>query len=185
MPTTASNRSGKAWIVVLGLVLIGAGAVGAWFLLTAYRRTKEVREQWQTTTTTIDRSEMEEVKDGLNAAPRFEVVIKYSYTVNLESIESYRVTRADGNMNGRPKLTRSLSDKSAAEALLAKYPLGQQTVCYVNPKDPKQAVLDSGNMGSIYSIWFPLLFVAGGLGMIINTVLPHHTDKVNLRVKGS
>jgi hypothetical protein len=40
-----------------------------------------------------------------------------------------------------------------------------QTVCYVNPSDPTIAILKHGTRAALYSIWFPLLFVVGGLGI--------------------
>jgi hypothetical protein len=178
--TPERNLGGKLWLTVLGLILAGAGAVGTGFLWKAYSRSKE-EQKWQKMHTVIDRSEMEEVKDSLNAAPRFEVTIKYSYTVDLKSIESYRVKRADANIIGKPKVTRSIADKSVAEKLLADYPMSKSTFCYVNPEDPTQAVLEQAGFGSIYSIWFPLLFVAGGLGMVINIWLPHPSDKIKLK----
>jgi hypothetical protein len=36
----------------------------------------------------------------------------------------------------------------------------------VNPALPAEAVLEHASRAALYSIWFPLLFVVGGLGML-------------------
>jgi len=43
-------------------------------------------------------------------------------------------------------------------------------VCFVNPTAPDEAVLKRGSRGALFSIWFPLLFVVGGLGVAINAL---------------
>jgi hypothetical protein len=177
-PPNKTTNSGRIGLTVLGLVLIIAGGVFTKVLWVAYQRVVEVRDTWAPASTIINISEFEEVKDDMNATPVYEVKIKYSYTVDLQNYDSYRVTRADANKEA--KITRTVKDKSVAEALVAKYPLGQPVRCYINPLDTKQAVLEFGHMGSLYSIWFPLLFVVGGLGMIINIWLPHASDKVKI-----
>jgi hypothetical protein len=49
---------------------------------------------------------------------------------------------------------------------VSRYPPGRKTVCYVNPKDPAEAVLVRGFTPSMWFGLFPLIFVAvGGGGM--------------------
>jgi hypothetical protein len=40
-----------------------------------------------------------------------------------------------------------------------------RTTCRVHPRDPDFAVLKPDSLAPGYSIWFPALFVVGGLGM--------------------
>ena len=61
----------------------------------------------------------------------------------------------------------STSEKEKAELLSAKYSAGRETDCFVNPLQPDFAVLEHATKAGLYTIWFPLLFVAGGAGMII------------------
>jgi hypothetical protein len=46
------------------------------------------------------------------------------------------------------------------------------TTCRVNPHDPDFAVLKPDSLAPGYSIWFPALFVIGGLGMTVRAFLP-------------
>lgn len=57
-----------------------------------------------------------------------------------------------------------------ALAKLEDYPVGLDTTCYVNPTNPEQTVLRHDTRAALYSIWFPLLFVFGGLGMAWNAM---------------
>jgi hypothetical protein len=43
-------------------------------------------------------------------------------------------------------------------------------VCFVNPADPSFAILEKDSKAVIYTIWFPGLFVVGGLGMAVQAL---------------
>jgi two-component system nitrate/nitrite sensor histidine kinase NarX len=53
------------------------------------------------------------------------------------------------------------------QAVQQQFPPGTRQVCRVNPADPADSVLLPGTRAALYSIWFPLLFVAGGVGMLV------------------
>jgi hypothetical protein len=53
-----------------------------------------------------------------------------------------------------------------AESLVAKYPVGMQMRCQVNPADPAEAVLEHHTKAPIYTLWWPMLFAAGGAGIL-------------------
>ena len=44
-------------------------------------------------------------------------------------------------------------------------------MAYVNPSDPDFAVLKPDTKAAGYSIWFPLLFVVGGLGITVRAIV--------------
>ena len=52
-------------------------------------------------------------------------------------------------------------------ALQQQFPTGAMLACYVNSVTPSESVLILGTQAALYSIWFPLLFVAGGVGMLL------------------
>lgn len=57
------------------------------------------------------------------------------------------------------------------------YPTGSsRTFCFVNPAAPDEAVLQHGSRAALYSIWFPLLFVLGGCGMLRVPYGARHED---------
>ena len=48
----------------------------------------------------------------------------------------------------------------------------EETTCYVNPVEFNSAYLKPDSLAPGYSIWFPALFVVGGLGMVISALRP-------------
>ena len=62
------------------------------------------------------------------------------------------------------------SHKEAAQEKLEAYPEGKAVTCYVNPEDPAFAILEHSTRAALYSLWFPLLFVVGGAGMILSAL---------------
>jgi len=56
-------------------------------------------------------------------------------------------------------------ERAKAEVLSKKFRLGQAVIAYVNPEAPEIAILEHETKASLYSIWFPALFVIGGLGI--------------------
>lgn len=64
-----------------------------------------------------------------------------------------------------------LKDAQRIGGLVTKYPVGSKQVCWVNPKDPQMAVLKKETKAPGYSIWFPILFLVGGLGVMVKAVV--------------
>ncbi|HEX5790564.1 MAG TPA: DUF3592 domain-containing protein, partial [Luteolibacter sp.] len=58
------------------------------------------------------------------------------------------------------------SQEGRAAEIQARYPVGMRTECRVNPADPRVAVIEPESLAPAYSIWFPALFVVGGLGIV-------------------
>src|SRR5262249_49688046 len=58
------------------------------------------------------------------------------------------------------------SDYTKAQRLLQKYPAGSRVTCYVNPKNPSEAVLERSNLWMAFGLLFPLPFIAIGAGGI-------------------
>jgi len=53
------------------------------------------------------------------------------------------------------------------EAIADRYPRGMRTVCYVNPKDPTDAVIERGYTWELLVGLIPLVFVGiGGVGLV-------------------
>ena len=59
------------------------------------------------------------------------------------------------------------SKEENVQALVARYPEGSAQECRVNPGDPEIAVLELESKAPGYSLWFPGIFVVGGIGMIV------------------
>src|SRR5215204_1403174 len=84
-------------------------------------------------------------------------VVRYRYVANGLERTSSRFTKG---ISESP-------DRAAAEGLLLEYPKGHPAVCYVNPANPDEAILQRGSLWLVASILIPLSFLAVGVsGMI-------------------
>ncbi len=155
MATPQESTSSRLFITAMGLFFVVIGLAFTWLLWSSYQRAEETRH-WQPTLATITQSLLLSERATPNSPVKHKPSVHYRYDFAGQSHTGERITRADG----------WLSDRANAEAKSEKYPLGQSVTCYVNPSEPKTAVLEHTNRGGLYSIWFPLLFVVGGFGMI-------------------
>ena len=91
---------------------------------------------------------------------RFEV--EYAYTHGGRGAERRSSTYTRGYAGS--------SDYSDASRLVGRYSAGSKAKCFVNPKNPSEAVLDHGSLMMLPFIVIPLIFVAVGAGGIYFTL---------------
>ena len=174
-PPITSPKSPRATVgarlllTAVGLLLAAAGIAFTLVLHRAYERASEPYT-WTETACVIRNSTVEEVRETLSDPVQYAPSILYNYLMDDVSHESTRIRRVPG---------QTFKDRAQAEAIVAKYPTGQGAVCYVNPNNPDEVILMRDTRSSIYTIWFPLLFVVGGLGMVINIWWPQAKDEEN------
>ncbi len=155
-------------LTFFALILIAAGVFFTRALWLAYSRADETRH-WKPLTAVILTSHVLEDKESLNDAPTFRPVVEYSYIYNgegsaPENAQAYQaksIRRVDGTMK----------DRKQAEELIRNYRQGGSATCYVNPDNPTQAILQHETKAPLYTLWFPMLFVIGGVGMILGAWL--------------
>ncbi len=143
----------------MGLFLAAAGLLFTWVLWRAYSRAEETRS-WIETPCVILSSRVVSERPSPNSNLSHQVELRYQYEYGGETRAGSRVKRVDG----------ATAHEERARAVVAEYPPGTRTVCYVNPEQPTEVILKRGSRGALYSIWFPLLFVAGGAGMVWNAL---------------
>lgn len=90
----------------------------------------------------------------------YSVDIFYSYTVDGREHKSNRYSFMGGSSSGY----------DGKKAVVNAHPPGRKTVCYVNPDDPTEAVLERGYTSDLWFGLIPLVFVAVGAGGIFFTV---------------
>ena len=156
----------KLFLSVIGLVLAGAGAFFTYHMWQSYQLTAETY-RWKETPCLIVESAVEEERVTLNSPVSYVPEIRYSYIEDDTSVIATSIKRVAG---------LKFKDKALAEELVQQYPAGRGAKCFVNPENPKDVILVRENKGALYSIWFPLLFVVGGLGMIINIWWPEGNE---------
>lgn len=152
-PSTAA----RAYLTLIGLLLAAAGGVFTWLMWRSYERADEIRE-WPGVACAIIRSEVEQRRIDPNQPPEYRLGILYSYEWDGETYESdrYRLRGASWT-----------KDRESVEELSETLAVGTVTEGRVNPEAPGEAVLRSESRAPGYSIWFPLIFVVGGLGVVV------------------
>lgn len=116
---------------------------------------------WPQVPCIIITSETEERKNDPESRTEYRQLLSFGYEWKGE-----RYTADHLGLRGNPWTSKpDLVAKRAAE-----YPVGTKTTCFVNPSEPNLAYLKPDSLAPGYSIWFPSLFVVGGLGMAISAI---------------
>jgi hypothetical protein len=153
-------KASTVFLVIFGLVTAGIGGLFTALMWDSYQRASAMHA-WPQSEAVILSSEIEERRHDEYSAKEYRVKLLYGYEWKGEAKTGELLT-ARGNPWAK-ELARS-------ERELEKFPEGMKTMAYVNPADPDIAVLMPDSKAAGYSIWFPLLFVAGGLGITFKAV---------------
>jgi hypothetical protein len=146
----------RLYLSMIGLLLAAAGGIFTWLMWRSFERAAAV-EAWPRVPCSILISEVEGRRVDPELPPEYRFQVTFAYEWEGENYESDRF-----GLRGS-----SWSKSSAeAEALREEYPEGTVDECLVNPLDPSVAVLHRESKGPGYSIWFPMIFVIGGLGVV-------------------
>jgi hypothetical protein len=152
-PETNPN-AGRYWLAALGILLACAGALFTLGLWHAWQKAEETR-RWTPQPCRIISSKVISERPTPNSNTKHRVEIRYSYTFAGQALIGDHIKRVDS----------ATAHEDNAKEKLETYPVGFETTCFVNPAHPQEAVLKHSTRAPLYSIWFPLLFVVGGLKM--------------------
>lgn len=156
---SVSSLPGRLWLAGMGLFLALAGMLFTWVLWTSWQRAEETR-RWTATPCRIISAQVLSERPTPHSNPAHKASVRYAYTFQNQSLTGTHIKRVDS----------ASQHEELARKKLEEFPIGQETTCYVNPAQPAQAVLKHDSRAALYSIWFPLLFVLGGLGMAWNAM---------------
>ena len=162
-----SRLAARLWTVALGLMLASAGAGTCWYLWATYQKAK-LTDSWEKVPCEIFASAIDRSGKSQHGMTKYELKVSYRYEYGGESRVSNRVRRLS---------ITSLSEKEI-EVKAEPYPVGMETTCLVNPADPSQAVLKADSKAGLYTMWFPGIFVVGGVGIVIAGVMGRRTHSV-------
>lgn len=140
----------------MGLFLILAGTFFAWRMWLSYDKA-QVTRRWTEVPCRIVSSRLVSERPTPNSAPAHRVEVRYEYEINGARHSSQRVRQVEAAASQHLEDVRQKQQG---------YPPGAEKICYVNPQAPDEAVLEHASRAALYSIWFPLLFVVGGVGMV-------------------
>lgn len=137
-----------------------AGGAFTWLMWRSFERALDQGE-WDSVPCRIVRSEVLERKLGPEIPEEFGFGVAFEYEVSgaTHRAETYSLRGTAWSHRREP-----------AEALKEMVPVDSAQTCHVNPDDPAQAVLKIDSKGPGYSLWFPLLFVVGGVVMMANAL---------------
>lgn len=151
----------RIYLSLIGLLLAAIGAVFSWLMWRSFDRAREI-DHWPVVPCAILESEVESRRDDPDwpreMPQEFRFRVLYQYDWGGGTFESERYGLRGASWKSRPE---------AAEGLVARYPRGSVAECRVNPAAPAEAVLEGESRAPGYSLWFPLLFLVGGLGIIL------------------
>lgn len=155
-PGMASGSiAGRLYLAMIGIALALAGGIFCWLMWRSYDRAHHMRA-WPEVSCVVLASEVEERRIDPNSGPEFRFSIQYGYEWQGKPHTSTHWTWRESPWSSKPQ---------EAEANVAKYPVGGTFTCHVNPEEPGFAILKSDSQAPLYSIWFPALFVVGGMGI--------------------
>ena len=150
------------FLVFLGLSVAAIGGVFTWLLWDSYERASAMQD-WPQVDGLVLSSEVEESKHDEFSPMEYSLKILYGYEWQGEAKTGDQYS-ARGSLRSK--------DPSRAADLVKKFPVGKVISVYVSPDDSNNTVLKPDSKAAGYSIWFPLLFVVGGMGIAIKALLP-------------
>lgn len=153
----AADLTGRKFLTVFFGIFLLMGGVCFYFLTIHPLWLIFDARRWQQTPCTVVSSE---VRSHSGKSTTYSVNILYAYDVNGQQYRANRYHFLGGSSSGY--------DGKAAVVRL--YPPGAKKVCYVNPADPTDAVLERGF--TLDMLWglFPLPFMAIGAGGLVWTL---------------
>jgi hypothetical protein len=154
-------KGSTVFLILLGLCIASLGGLFTFLMWKSYARAVEQRS-WPQVDALVLSSEMVEWKHDDFSPIQYRLEILYGYEWEGEAKTGDRYDfRGNASYNKRDKI----------EAMVEKFPAGSRPNVYVNPEDPDFTILKPDSKAAGYSIWFPLLFVVGGLGVAIRAIV--------------
>lgn len=154
-----STIAGRLFLVGIGLMLALAGGVFVALMWRSYQRAERVIH-WPEVQAVVLQSEVEE-RQIPGSAPEFRFDVLYGYEWQEKDYTSQQYSLRGSKWSSR---------KDESEELVKEFPVSSQTKCRVDPENPSHAVLKLESKGPLYAIWFPALFVVGGLGVAVGAI---------------
>ncbi len=151
---SSNNIAGKIISSLFGIFFLGMSIQFALSII------GEVRQEYQTRfwTETPCRIIQSEVAKEQNRSKPYCAAITYRYDYQGETYDS-------DQLELKPEYS---GDYQKAQALIDRYPVDSVAVCYVNPVDPAQAILQHGSLNAIWALLFvtPFVLIGGALVLL-------------------
>ncbi|WP_193211223.1 DUF3592 domain-containing protein [Luteolibacter marinus] len=152
----SASTASRVYLTLIGLGLALVGGLFFALMWRSYQRACEV-EAWPVVPCVILSSGAEERQIDPNGPIERRFAVLYGYEWEGVPRESERLSLRGGGWSSQDEKLQVYEDR---------YPQGSTQQCHVNPSDPDFAVLQLESKAPGYSLWFPALFVVGGLGIM-------------------
>jgi hypothetical protein len=159
-----SSTAGRWYLAAIGLALAAMGSLFFFLMWRSFERAQAMHH-WPEVECQILSSEIEERRVDPNSPPEFRVNVTYGYEFGGKARTGDHLT-----WRGNPWTSKSNVVDERSEAFRE----GTRTTCRVDPNNPDFSVLKPDSRAPGYSLWFPALFIVGGLGITVRaaTVKP-------------
>ena len=167
-PAGRKKSPSKGCLIPFFLLFLAAGLAVVWFITVRPLLKTFAADKWPETPCSILSSEVGQ-HSGSKGGTTYSIDIHYRYEFQGEAHES----------KAYDFLESSSSGFEGKAAVVARYPAASIQVCYVNPRDPAEAVLARGfHPGYLFGL-LGLIFVAvggGGIYFVLRPVKPRRTS---------
>ena len=147
----------RVFLFILGGFTMLVGGLFTWIMAQSFLNAKATRG-WDEIPAQLLVAEVEERKIGEYVPTDYAAKVEYEYEYEGRTQSSQRLT---------PRGQMWAKERQKAELALGDFKPGTEVNCWVNPDDPTVAILEHDTKAAGYSIWFPLLFVIGGGGVMV------------------
>ena len=152
--------AGRIVLFFVGILLALMGTLFCVVLWKGYTRAGVTRA-WSPVEAEVVSGWVKETKLSDARDRRYQLHLRYAYEYEGQKFLGTRI-----KPNDRPGRHRVVKER-----ILEGYPVGKEITAWVNPDEPSSAVLEHDTRAPGYTIWFPALFVLGGLGIAMATVV--------------
>ena len=152
---------GYLYLAFIGLALAILGGVFVLILGRGYLRAKET-ESWEKVPAVIVVSQVGERRLGEMVPEEYTHELVYEYEVEGEVYRGDRLKRRENPF---------FKEAAKISPEVERWKVGSKVEAFVNPKDPDEVLLEHETKAPGYSIWFPALFLVGGLGVFVRALL--------------
>jgi len=156
---TKQSNAGAYYLAGIGLAVAAVGVIFVYLMWGSFSKARETRRWVETPCLMI----ISTVKERAIKTHMKEYSWNLEYMYDFDG-KSY-LSKLDTLRGAKWSKTKDKIDEFIEE-----YPEGEKATCFVNPSNPEQAILKHDTKAAGYSIWFPMLFVVGGLGITISSL---------------
>jgi hypothetical protein len=161
IPKIPPSLPARWFLGSVGLFLVALGLSFTWWLWQAGERAMITR-RWIPVPCTVLVSGIQRTQFSENDPDKWVPALEYRYLFEGKAFLGTKVRRIEGPS---PHLDK-------VQAIVARYPAGKEAQAMVNPENPAEAVLEHSTKAAFYTLWWPLLFAAGGAGMLRAAIKP-------------